>query len=580
MSVQAPSPQLMKAKLSQTGLHLSLDWVAACLEWLHSDQPGLSTPRLLLAMQEQWITTDITIEGVMDRPTLPPDLEQARVTKLPPDLVLSLQVQYGYDIGSPAYGQLQKMHQVDVTNVAVSMDDTQSSQAGYQASQGGRQQAAWEPKPSRVMMLTLTDGFQTVQAMEHETLACLPDRLTPGLKVQVSGPLVCRRGILLLTKNCLRVLGGGVEELSDEFGLEKILSEKIGKKDVGQMGNRFAVGDATRPPAREITIEPPRPGLPAGNPPQPPQPAPPPELDDDDDELLLAASQSVDFSEALSSTQRPPDRVHRPPNVAVVQPLNSNIVRCQPLVPLSRGANEKVQSPLPLNRGIGDKIQSSGPLNREVNNDKIQSSIPVNRGRPEIKVQSSITNYIRPSNSGTVDPPLDFDPAPSFDLDMDFDDDFPVEEFEPPALSKEPFTYLSLLKSAVTADPKRTLTVVVKVVSATLSSKMSMRRTPAGPQWHVGLVLNDGSASICADLASSLLDRLIGPAREYVLLGQDRAQEKGAFKERMKGLSGMLASLSALLTIVVEPALEPVITKIEEVSGLHLAQMRKRRLVN
>ena len=54
-------------------------------------------------------------------------------------------------------------------------------------------------------MLWLTDGFQTVQAMEHEKQPGLPDAITPGCKVELRGPLVCRRGIVLLRTNCLRL---------------------------------------------------------------------------------------------------------------------------------------------------------------------------------------------------------------------------------------------------------------------------------------------------------------------------------------------------------------------------------------
>ena len=49
-----------------------------------------------------------------------------------------LQIQYAYDIGSPAYGQLQKLHNVDLENARVSAEDSQASQAGgggYQVNQ-------------------------------------------------------------------------------------------------------------------------------------------------------------------------------------------------------------------------------------------------------------------------------------------------------------------------------------------------------------------------------------------------------------------------------------------------------------
>ena len=36
------NPRLMKAKLAQSGLHCSLEWVTECMAWLASEQPGLS----------------------------------------------------------------------------------------------------------------------------------------------------------------------------------------------------------------------------------------------------------------------------------------------------------------------------------------------------------------------------------------------------------------------------------------------------------------------------------------------------------------------------------------------------------
>ena len=54
------NPRLMKAKLSQSGIHCTLDWVTACLDWLAGEQPGLSSSQVVLKLQEQWLITDIT----------------------------------------------------------------------------------------------------------------------------------------------------------------------------------------------------------------------------------------------------------------------------------------------------------------------------------------------------------------------------------------------------------------------------------------------------------------------------------------------------------------------------------------
>ena len=68
------NPRLYKAKLSQSGVHCTLDWVTGCLQWLREEQPGLSQAQTVVRLQEQWSWTDITEQGVTERPVLPPNL--------------------------------------------------------------------------------------------------------------------------------------------------------------------------------------------------------------------------------------------------------------------------------------------------------------------------------------------------------------------------------------------------------------------------------------------------------------------------------------------------------------------------
>ena len=105
------------------GIHCTEEWVSACLEWLTSDHPGLEDMEAFRLVKQQWAITDISTPGLMERFM---DLQQTSV----PGGQFILQVQGGYDIGSPAYGQLQKLHNVDRENARVSADDSQATQAG------------------------------------------------------------------------------------------------------------------------------------------------------------------------------------------------------------------------------------------------------------------------------------------------------------------------------------------------------------------------------------------------------------------------------------------------------------------
>ena len=64
------------------------------------------------------------------------------------------------------------MTQVDTENARVGGEETDATQTGYQATQGGRFAAAWEPKPSRALYITLTDGFHKVTIIRKPTTLC------------------------------------------------------------------------------------------------------------------------------------------------------------------------------------------------------------------------------------------------------------------------------------------------------------------------------------------------------------------------------------------------------------------------
>ena len=117
------NPRLVKAKLSQSGIHCTLEWVTAGMEWLADEERGLRLEQIVVRLQEQWTLTDISVPGVMDRAVLPANL--AGQSKVELTGQYSLQVQHGHDIGTPAYGQLQKLHNVDLENARVSADDSQ-----------------------------------------------------------------------------------------------------------------------------------------------------------------------------------------------------------------------------------------------------------------------------------------------------------------------------------------------------------------------------------------------------------------------------------------------------------------------
>ena len=80
-----------------------------------------------------------------------------------------------------------------------------------------------------MLKLELSDGFSTVTALEHEFLGnkIKEQNLHPGTKIRLSGTLNIRRGVILLSPKNVELLGGNVEELKSEVGLEQKLKSLL-----------------------------------------------------------------------------------------------------------------------------------------------------------------------------------------------------------------------------------------------------------------------------------------------------------------------------------------------------------------
>jgi len=590
-------------KLRNEGILASADWVEACLTWLDQNEPNLSPAHRLLKVQEQWLSADLTSDGVQEGPCLPENLTDQVKVRLPGRYLL--QVQYGYDIGNPAYGQLQKLRQIDVENQRVSADDSQMSQGagnqtqgegGYQATQGGRFQAAWEPKPSRMMFLTLTDGFHTVSAMEHEREPKIPDKISPGAKIELRGPLTCRRGIILITRNCFKLLGGEVEDLVPNFNLEKILGEKIGQT-VDQERRPFAQfmsennRNAPNVPKRQVAQNVPqavaRPNVNVdmtGD-----------DFDDEDDLLLMAASQ-IDMAGAITSTQIPnkPKTYHQSKiNVQSVPRPNVNVdmtgddfdeddddddealLMAASQVDMSSAAATSTQG-----QSRNKQIKPKNYQQTKINPSNLFPKPKMPPPRAPLQQKHS-TNPFVDDDEDDFSQPTD---TAQFDLIDDDDELFnsipeAAVEPEPKQLPDAPFTYLIHMKQTMDKFPTRRLVKTVKAVITTLASKMSIKKNEDGAFWHVSVMINDGTDSLQADISDKLLSSRIGSAASYLAIPSSDTASKASVKGRMKEVSQWLATVSGLFSLRVEAGNPlPLVEDIKQVGGLHLAQLRRRRL--
>lgn len=187
-------------------------WLEACINWILEENGGSSFSQAEINKQvfEQWLLADLRD---LDFPVLPAGILNSQKFELCG--FYATQIDSLVDVSLPAYSQLQNLRGKGNGNDQV----TATTQVT---------QHPWQAKPSRMLMLQLTDGVQNVQGMEYQSVPALHVGLSPGTKILLQGTISCRLGVLLLKSENVKVLGGEVEALSEETSQVKVLSRLIG----------------------------------------------------------------------------------------------------------------------------------------------------------------------------------------------------------------------------------------------------------------------------------------------------------------------------------------------------------------
>ncbi|XP_065601601.1 recQ-mediated genome instability protein 1 [Cyrtonyx montezumae] len=206
-----------------------LSWLEACINWIQEENGGgnLSQAQINKQVFEQWLLTDLRD---LEYPVLPDGILDAPKGEL--SGFYSLQIDSLLDVSQPAYSQLQKMRGKSTVNEEI----TANTQAF---------QKPWEAKPTRMLMLQLTDGIHQIQGMEYQPVPVLHSNLPPGTKITVHGNVAYRLGVLLLKPENVKLLGGEVDALLEEYSQERVLARLLGEAEntnsVGQPGHERIV---------------------------------------------------------------------------------------------------------------------------------------------------------------------------------------------------------------------------------------------------------------------------------------------------------------------------------------------------
>ncbi|XP_043103916.1 recQ-mediated genome instability protein 1 [Puntigrus tetrazona] len=197
---------------SQWHIQVPHAWLDACVNWIKEEAESEAVPQMLLNQRvlEQWLLTDLRD---LSHPVLPERISEAQKTEL--STCFCLQMDSLLDVSQPAYTQLQRIRGTDCSNDQVSAVTQET-------------QRPWEAKPTRMLMLQLTDGVQSLEGMEYRPIPALSTNLAPGTKIQLVGPIAVRLGVLLLKAENVKVLGGEVEQLLELYSQSRVLCGTLG----------------------------------------------------------------------------------------------------------------------------------------------------------------------------------------------------------------------------------------------------------------------------------------------------------------------------------------------------------------
>ncbi|ELV10518.1 recQ-mediated genome instability protein 1 [Tupaia chinensis] len=213
MSVTSIALRVETWLLATWHVKVPLMWLEACINWIQEENNNVTLSQAQMNKQvfEQWLLTDLRD---LEHPLLPDGILEIPKGEL--NGFYALQINSLVDVSQPAYSQIQKLRGKNTTNDLVTAE-TQIIQK------------PWEAKPSRMLMLQLTDGIVQMQGMEYHSIPALHSALPPGTKILIYGNISFRLGVLLLKPENVKVLGGEVDALLEEYTQEKVLARLIGE---------------------------------------------------------------------------------------------------------------------------------------------------------------------------------------------------------------------------------------------------------------------------------------------------------------------------------------------------------------
>lgn len=595
-----------------------LTWMEACINWIQeeNDNINLSQAQINKQVFEQWLLTDLRD---LEYPLLPDGILEVSKGEL--NGFFALQINSLVDISQPAYSQIQKLRGKNTTNDLITAE-TQVPQK------------PWEAKPSRMLMLQLTDGIVQMQGMEYQSIPSLHCNLPPGTKILIYGNISFRLGVLLLKPENVKLLGGEVEALFEEYAQEKMLARLIGELDpvvsvIPSISNQSISRNAD---VLDLSLGPSDEELLAS-------------LEENDElaantdtclESIGSSSNIVPLEESGGEQRfvispRPKEKL---PNQCMhfadgelddfsleeallleetvqkekmetkeLQPLtlnentDENIERlsCKPSTLnnnslFCKNGNNRKENRWPEQMAQEDKSFSC-PSARDQNSVLfLHHNVPLSSDYINKDKNSETDNKIKQAIYNSDEHPLNNERlnrelignVPERSLQVSYENDHHLETCSSRSsgyssdhsitmdLYSPPFTYLSLL---IASKPKTAKTVKVKAFIVTLTGNLSS----SGGIWSITAKISDGTAYLDVDFIDEILTSLIGFSVSEMKQLKKNPLQYQKFLEGLQKCQRDLIDLCCLMTISFIPSLsKAMVLALENVTMEHLENLKKR----
>ncbi|KAG9486824.1 hypothetical protein GDO78_006947 [Eleutherodactylus coqui] len=484
-------------------------WLEACINWIQEENGGSSVSQAAINKQvfEQWLLTDLRD---LEHQVLPTGILDSLKFEL--SGFYAVQIDSLVDVSQPAYSQLQKLRGRENANDQV----TFTTQATPRS---------WESKPTRMLMMQLTDGIQNIQGMEYQSVPVLHAELPPGTKILLQGTISCRLGVLLLKPENLKVLGGEVEALVAEFAQNKVLSRLIGMEEE-TLPQRTPVENQVTARSEEATLQ---------------------GIDISDEDLLASLDQNEEF--AINNNTAPESGYYsRSENynssVSYVEQQQTQFSNIRPAQITASNETNQVANNVDEVYDVDEDIFLEEEIQRELEEMAVEELEITNHSSGRIVTSTAIpTNTPNPTSTSEVDSGQQ-DPSP--------------------------FTYLSTVLASTSATVK---CVKLKSFIVTLNGTL----TSSSGIWSIKAKISDGTGYLDVTFSNEVLTKLIGFSVPEMKNLKRNPSQQNKLLDGLQKCQRMLTDFCGIMTISYNPTTsEASVLDLQDVTEEISASLRRR----